>query len=150
MSKFAALVGTMRGVGAAWVVAGVISLLAAGCSVGPTAGERGSVGGVAHRPAPITHVVLVALNDSKDADELRHECDGLAGIPGVEFFSAGSPLRMGRANVDVNFDVGMVMGFATKEAYLAYVDHPVHQRLLKGWVPRTREIRVFDVVDETP
>lgn len=139
-------------------MAGVVGagLIAAGCAAdsGGRSGhhfdDSGRAERVARRPAVISHVVLVALTDSAQRAEFLGACDGLAVIPGLEFFTAGPPLQMGRANVDTSFDVGLCMGFATKQSYLAYIDHPLHQKFLKEWGSRAKLIRVFDVVDETP
>lgn len=136
-------------------VAWVIAASAGGCATGPEEGEGTSVKRVARRPAPITHVVLVSLTDPGLRDELLRDCDGLAKIPGLVFFSAGPPMEVsrddaGRGNVDSAFEVALCMGFADSDGYRGYVGHPVHQKLLRDWGPRVKSLRIFDMADETP
>ncbi len=127
---------------------GAIGGCAAPGSAGVTPGSSAS--GVARRPAVITHVVVVSLSDPGQRSALLADCDGLAKIRGVEFFTAGPPLELGRAQVDGSFDVGLCMGFASTAAYRGYLADPVHQRLLNDWASKAEQIRVFDLVDESP
>ena len=101
--------------------------------------------------APITHVVLVQLKDPTRVAELIADCDrALPGIEGVDGYSCGVPLDMGRANVTKDYDVGIYVGFATPEAYRAYVDHPRHLALVERWRDGWKAVRIFDVVAGAP
>lgn len=101
--------------------------------------------------APITHVVLVQLKDPTRIAELIADCDrALPGIEGVDGYSCGVPLDMGRANVTKDYDVGIYVGFATPEAYRAYVDHPRHLALVERWRDGWKAVRIFDVVAGAP
>lgn len=101
--------------------------------------------------APITHVVLVQLKDPTRIVELIEDCDrALPGIEGVDGYSCGVPLDMGRASVTKDYDVGIYVGFATPEAYRAYVDHPRHLALVERWRDGWKAVRIFDVVAGAP
>lgn len=129
MARFIALIGVL----------GVL----AGCS-GP-----GRAGGPA-RPAVVNHPVFVKLKDPADAPALIADCDRrLASIPGVVSYYCGTPLDTGRAGVDLDFDVGIFVGFMSESDYAAYVAHPNHVGLVADWKPRIEWLRVHDVVDET-
>ncbi len=139
-------IGTMLGV--VWFVGSIGGCVTSAESAGLAPGR--SADGVARRPALITHVVLVALADPSERSALLNDCDGLAKIRGLEFFTAGPPLELGRANVDTSFDVGLCMGFASTAAYEGYLSDPLHQKLLKDWASKAKQIRVFDLVDGSP
>ncbi|MHC4989462.1 MAG: Dabb family protein [Planctomycetota bacterium] len=102
----------------------------------------------AERPARINHVVLFALVDPQEADELIADCGALAMIPGVESYAAGPPLDIGREEVMGDYEVGLLLGFDTEAAYRAYLDHPDHDALVQKWRPRVRGMRIYDVVDD--
>ena len=103
------------------------------------------------RPALISHVVLIALNDPSQAGAAIADCDAmLANIPGVVSYAAGQHLETGRATVDGSYDLGLYIGFDSVEAYSAYVVHPNHVGLVNKWKPSIKQMRVFDISDELP
>ena len=106
--------------------------------------------GVAPRPATISHIVLIRLDDPTRAAELIADSDRLlATIPGVVSYSAGTHLDTGRANVLGDYDVGLYIGYDSTADYAGYVEHPQHVELVQKW--RTEaEIVVRDFVDPTP
>ena len=117
--------------------------LAAGCTPNPGTGPA--------RPALINHPVFFQLVDASEAAELIADCDTwIAEIPGVASYYCGRPFDSERESVDTDYDVGLYVGFASAEDYMAYVEHPVHVRLVEKWRPRLRGILVRDVIDETP
>jgi hypothetical protein len=124
------------------IVAAAAALLATlpiGCSTG------------APRPAIISHVVFVVLQDPADFDELIADSDAtLAHIPGVVSYAAGPPLDSGRENVTADYDLGITIGFKSEEAYSGYVTHPAHTALVARWQPRLTALRIYDFVDPTP
>jgi hypothetical protein len=94
----------------------------------------------------IQHIVLFALDDPTRAAELLADADAvLPGIPGVRSYASGTPLDLGRAGVATDFDVGFVVGFASRSAYLAYLDHPDHEALAARWRPHVAGARIVDV-----
>lgn len=99
----------------------------------------------------MNHPVFVKLKDPTDAPALIADCDArLATIPGVVSYYCGTPLDTGRASVDLGFDVGLYLGFASVADLDAYVAHPAHVALVNDWKPRVEWLRVHDVMDETP
>jgi hypothetical protein len=105
----------------------------------------------APRPAVISHVVLITLNDGADAGALIADCDRLIGtIPSVVSYACGSPLESDRAAVDGSYHVGLFVGFDSAEGYAQYVDHEAHIALVDAWKARTASMRIFDVADPTP
>ncbi len=121
---------------------------AAGCAIG---GCASGFGGGPARPALINHVVFVKLHDPGESGALIRECDEkLRTIPGVEAYYAGRHVDTGRPTVIADYDVGVFVGFGSREAYAAYVDHPNHTGLVAAWRPRMAWLHVYDVLDETP
>lgn len=109
------------------------------------------LGGCAtHDQGPtISHVILIALEDKSQAEELLGECNRLlAPIPSVRAFAAGPPIDTGRDTVLADYDVGIVIGFDSAEGYREYVEHPSHVELVDTWGPRFTSIRVFDIHDD--
>jgi hypothetical protein len=122
----------------------VLSLVAVACAGGGCAARTPT------RPALISHVVFVTLSDPTLADAVIADCDRqLATIPGVVSYAAGPHLDTGRDNVDGNYDVGLYIGFDSREAYARYVDHPQHLALLAKWKSAVTSLRIHDVVDES-
>jgi hypothetical protein len=117
----------------------MLSLACGGCqSSGPA------------RPALISHLVFITLNDPAEADSLIAECDTrLASIPGVVSYACGRHIDTGRPTVDANYDVGLSIGFDSLDAYSTYVDHPNHTTLVAEWRDRIKTMMVRDVLDAT-
>jgi len=94
---------------------------------------------------PIRHVVLIKLNDPADlaacqADARRR----IAATKLARGLFVGTPLDIGRATVDGNYDLALDMAFDCEADYRAYLDHPEHQALVNDWKPKFRDMRVFD------
>lgn len=105
----------------------------------------------ATRPAAISHVVLITLNDQADAQALIADCDRLiATIPTVVSYACGEPLETERTTVDGSYHVGMCVGFESDEGYRQYVEHEAHVALVQAWKPKTASMRIFDISDPTP
>ncbi|RMH12182.1 MAG: Dabb family protein [Planctomycetota bacterium] len=102
------------------------------------------------RPSLISHVVFFELADPRDSTELISDCDALlTDIDSVETYACGRHIDTGRATVLTDYDVGLIVGFASKDAYAAYVEHPLHVRLVEKWKPRLEALRVYDIYDPT-
>jgi hypothetical protein len=94
---------------------------------------------------PIRHVVLIKLNDPADlaacqADARRR----IAATKLARGLLVGTPVDIGRATVDGNYDLALDMAFDSVADYRAYLDHPEHQALVNDWKPKFRDMRVFD------
>jgi hypothetical protein len=95
---------------------------------------------------PLLHVVLIRLAEPAGAHALATEsADRLARIPSVVGLQVGGPTDIGRAGVDLDFDVGIVVSFAGQQGYRDYLEHPEHVALVAAWKPRWSSIRVFDI-----
>jgi len=93
-------------------------------------------------------VVLIKLHDVADtgallADTRRH----LSAVPDVVELYVGQPCAVGRTGVDLDWDVAVIVGFADRGAYEAYLAHPEHIRLISAWKPRFEWIRVHDALE---
>lgn len=113
----------------------------------PAVGGCGALGRPAR--APLQHVVLIKLRDASQVDALladtrRH----LSAVPEVSELWVGRPFDVGRTGVDLDWDVGVIVGFANRHAYGAYLAHPQHTALVETWQPRWEWIRVHDLLDE--
>lgn len=118
----------------------LVALLTGGCQ-----------GNQPPRPSLISHVVLISLHDSADAPAALSDCNTLlADIHSIETFACGGPMEGGRDMVLGDYDVGLVIGFASPEDYDAYLLDPIHLQLLEKWKPRVAQMRIFDIVDPTP
>ncbi|MCL4219905.1 MAG: Dabb family protein [Phycisphaerales bacterium] len=103
------------------------------------------------RPSLISHIVLISLRDPADAPAALSDCNTLlADIHSIETFACGGPMEGGRDMVVGDYDVGLVIGFASSEDYKAYLLDPIHLQLLEKWKPRVAHMRIFDIVDPTP
>jgi hypothetical protein len=99
----------------------------------------------------ITHVVLVQLKDPSRTAELVRDCDeSLPGIAGVDGYSCGVPLDMGRKGVSGDYDVGIYVGFPDEAAYRVYLDDARHLQLVERWREGWKAVRIFDVVQGMP
>lgn len=103
------------------------------------------------RPAFISHIVFVKLNDPADAREILADAERLvAPIPGVASFAAGQHLDTGRQTIIADYDLGMYIGFETEAEYASYVTHPDHIAFVEKWRPRLAWLRIYDIGDPTP
>ena len=121
---------------AAW--AGIVFAVSGGCA-GPGGAMR----------APLQHVVLIKLRDSRQAEALLADTRRrLSAVPAVSELWAGRPFDVGRGGVDLDWDVGVIVSFADRAAYEAYLSHPEHIALVEAWQPRWEWIRVADLLDQ--
>ncbi|MEM9065315.1 MAG: Dabb family protein [Planctomycetota bacterium] len=105
---------------------------------------------VAPRPAAISHIVLIKLDDPSRADELVADCDRLlATIHSVVSYAAGKHVEAGRGTVLNDYDVAIYVGYGTMAGYAEYVEHPQHVELVQKWGP-VSQITVRDFLDPTP
>lgn len=105
----------------------------------------------APRPAYISHVVLVELHDPEDSAAFISDCDRLLGSMRIlSGYACGPHYESGRETVLADYDVGLYVGFDSREAYETYVTHPDHVELVESWRDRIRRMRVYDIADATP
>jgi len=94
---------------------------------------------------PITHVVLVTLDDPAGRVALERDTRAmLARVPGIVEFTVGTPIGTGRAAVDGSYDVGFSATFKSAGAYADYEHDPAHVALKDAWRARVKELRMFD------
>jgi hypothetical protein len=98
--------------------------------------------------APLQHVVLIKLRDRAQADALLADTQRhLSAVPEVTELWVGRPFDIGRTGVDLDWDVGVIVGFADRDGYAAYLRHPEHAALVQTWQPRWEWIRVHDLLE---
>lgn len=99
-------------------------------------------------PARISHLVFIKLKDPADRARLLRDCDSLlTPIPGIQAFSRGEHLDIGRSTVDRDYDVGLYVGFDSVENYRAYLIDARHVALVDKWKPRSEWFRIEDFTD---
>jgi len=127
-----------------------VRLSAALCLILIVFAAVGCTSHAAKRPALISHMVFVTLNDASLIDTVIEDCDReLTTIPGVVAYAAGPHVDTGRDNVDGNYDIGLYIGFDSLDAYATYVDHPQHVGILSKWGSAVTSLRIHDVIDDT-
>jgi hypothetical protein len=98
------------------------------------------------------HVVIIRLNNPGDAEAQRKILDAahrFRSIPGVETVLVGRVIPGTRPRQDNNFDVGMVIGFRSKEDLDAYVKNPIHVEAANNVLkPLARDWTVYDFANE--
>ncbi|MFP4055971.1 MAG: family 16 glycoside hydrolase [Candidatus Brocadiia bacterium] len=103
-------------------------------------------------PGTLVHSVYFWLKDGateKDAEALIADCRAkLQPLEGVARLDVGRPAPGGRGVVDASYHVGLVVVFADREAYQAYLDHPDHLALVEKHKPLWERIVVYDVMRE--
>lgn len=131
------------------VIVALGALAAGGCHATP---EQAALARKDRLGTPaITHVVLVQLKDPSRTAELVRDCDeSLPGIAGVDGYSCGAPLDMGRKGVSGDYDVGIYVGFPDEAAYRVYLDDARHLELVERWREGWKAVRIFDVVQGVP
>lgn len=65
-------------------------------------------------------------------------------IPTVKGYVCGAPVDIGRANVAKDYDLGIIVQFDSVADYKAYLEHPVHQELVKTWRPKWKRSYIVD------
>ena len=78
-------------------------------------------------PTLLRHVVLISLKDSANRAELERDCKKyLSNVPGVIDLEIASPVDIGRANVDGDYNIAVFVSFESLEQYKAYleIDNP--------------------------
>jgi len=111
----------------------------------------GCAGSGGRSPGAISHPVFAKLKNPADARELIADCDAKIGpLPMIASYTCGVPLDLGRVEVDADYDVGMVVSFATVEDYRAYIAHPDHVWVVTKWKDRLQWLRIYDIKDERP
>ena len=117
----------------------ILAAFSGACSSVPTAQRH---------QANINHVVLVTLKNDADSDALIKDCDAwLLSIPDVSSYWAGTPLDIGRGeSIDSDYSVGLCVGFDDIAGYKAYLEHPLHVKLVEKWKPKWSSVRMFDVI----
>ncbi len=93
----------------------------------------------------IVHVVLIELASPADAEALQDDCwKQLPRCRGVINFDCGPHVEMGRANVDAAYTIGVMVTFADRAGYDAYLADEHHKQLVQAWQPKWKSCRIFD------
>lgn len=107
-----------------------------------SAEETGRVG--------VYHIVICWLKEPGDQMQRQKLIEGtkrLRSIPGVLSIEIGDMLPSKRAIVDSSFDLGIVMGFADRDAMNVYLQDPRHQKATKELLaPLTSRAIIYDLV----
>ena len=106
--------------------------------------------GCASTPAgnALEHVVVVWLKDPGNEAHRRIilvESEVLRTIPGVLSLQSGMVVPGERDIVDSSFDVALIVSLADQAAMDAYLEHPIHVKLVDETLkPLVEKIRVYD------
>lgn len=93
----------------------------------------------------LQHVVLVDVADDAEIPAMRADSDRLLPtIPVVKGYVCGAPVDIGRANVAKDYDLGIIVQFDSVADYKSYLEHPVHQELVKTWRPKWKRSYIVD------
>lgn len=93
----------------------------------------------------LQHVVLVDLADDADIAAMKADSDAmLPTIPAVRGYVCGTPVDIGRGNVAKDYDLGIIVQFASTDDYRAYLEHPVHKELVAKWRPKWARSYIVD------
>ena len=97
-------------------------------------------------PELILHTVYFDLADPSQAEEFSEACRReLSTIPGVQNLAVGPrEASQERAINQVEFDVAMMMVFASVSDLEAYLEHPRHLELVARLTPGLIGAQVFD------
>ncbi|RLS88478.1 MAG: Dabb family protein [Planctomycetota bacterium] len=96
-------------------------------------------------PGRLQHIVLVDLEDDADIPRMRADSDRLLPtIPTVKGYVCGTHVETGRANVAHDYDLAIVVQFDSVEDYRAFLEHPVHQQLVREWRSKWRRSYIVD------
>jgi len=99
-------------------------------------------------PTNLTHVVIFNLDDPTKAEALIEACDRyLTDIDAVESYACGRHFETGRSVVLSDYDVALVVGFASAAAYADYLASPQHTALLDEWSSVISDVRIYDFQD---
>lgn len=103
-------------------------------------------------PAPaaqISHDVFFTFREPTDASiqGLIEACETLRALPGVMHLTAGrrDPAQAREVN-EQTFHVALHVEFADQAAYDTYSPHPIHQALVKEFIPLTSAVVVYDAL----
>jgi len=102
----------------------------------------------AAQPTSLAHIVFFTLKDRTDEarDSLMRACNKyLSDHPGTVHFSAGPrAVDYQRPENDTEFDVALVLVFATDEDHRRYQTSERHQQFLDKQLKNCSQVRVFD------
>ena len=89
--------------------------------------------------------MLVDVADDAEIPAMRADSDAqLPLIKDVCGYQCGSPLDIGRTNVTGDYDLGILVQFASVEAYQSYLEDPAHKALVAKWRPKWKSSRIVD------
>jgi hypothetical protein len=95
----------------------------------------------------LVHHVLFTLTDRSPQarQDLVAACRSLAGLPGIEYFAAGTLADDIQWSVsDRDFDVALLVVFRDKAAHDAYQDSPEHTQFLEQYGDGWAAVRSID------
>ena len=121
------------------------TVLAACQQVPTTISPAGTPARTTAMPGRLQHIVLVDLEDDADIPRMRADSDRLLPtIPTVKGYVCGTHVETGRANVAHDYDLAIVVQFDSVEDYRAFLEHPVHQQLVREWRSKWRRSYIVD------
>ena len=93
----------------------------------------------------VQHVVFVTLANPSDAAAMKADSDAVfPKIPGVLNYACGPHIDVGRKNIRQDYTLGVLVEFATVDAYRAFQANPEHVALIKKWKPKWSKSEMFD------
>jgi hypothetical protein len=136
----------MNRIAATTILATILATALPACQQVPT--TISPMGMPAHTtvmPGRLQHIVLVDLEDNADIPRMRAESDRLLPtIPTVKGYVCGTHVETGRANVAHDYDLAIVVQFDSVEDYRVFLEHPVHQQLVREWRSKWRRSYIVD------
>ncbi len=136
----------MNRIAAATILATILATALSACQQVPTTiSPAGTPARTTVMPGRLQHIVLVDLEDDADIPRMRAESDRmLPTIPTVKGYVCGTHVETGRANVAHDYDLAIVVQFDSVEDYRAFLEHPVHQQLVREWRSKWRRSYIVD------
>lgn len=100
-------------------------------------------------PQPfLNHLLLIWLKEpgnQRHREQLIAASQRLREVPGVLDLDVGQVVQSDRAVVEDSFDVALSLRFRDEQALRAYVEHPLHQQIVKqSLAPLLQRYQVMD------
>lgn len=101
------------------------------------------------------HVVIIWLKQHGDENARRQYIEGtkrLAKLPGVLAYNIGTPTAVKRKHashsLDDSYDIAISSTFENKQALENYLNHPVHDQVLKEVLkPLVEKYKAYDFIE---
>ena len=100
----------------------------------------------------ITHVVMVWLKqpgNEKQRAQFIKASEKLSDLPGIVSRHVGVVKASDRAIIDDTFDVAVTVTMESEAALKAYLNHPMHKKILKQKIkPLTNRVVAYDFISQ--